>query len=860
MRAIFILLLLFLFNFSKSQISFNDLEVLNDMSYETFYFLDLGDINNDDYPEFFFTAQTTVNGSTNIFWLSNEFGDFKKIPRKIHNGFGDNSFNRFLDVDNDGLLDIVVAQNLEDLTYSWSKNLGGDNFSENYEFLLNISLENRSASLFFDYNEDGYVDYFSATIDGEVFRYTNLQGNGFSEPELVFNTDDPSLKHIVEIKFLDFNQDGYEDLLARSLSSDYNLYLNNGNGHFEYHIPIMDQANEYGLNFFDFDNNSIIDFLIYDKYDFKIRTFFYYEENEEYYYEDIEIDNPLNHFFFYGNLRSKLVDYNQDGLIDIFITTGPEEDEYTDIYYYKNLGNMEFAEKVLIKENIYRLNDVKIEDFNSDDLFDFFLIKNTNYDPNYKLMLNEGNNTFNETVVERIFRSSDKSFFFDFNNDGNIDIFNGKNGLLWYENYGDDEWSGRRFISSLDIDFRRNIDYELIDVNNDGLFDVISNETDGDFSIENEGSFFSIYKNLGNQEFEKIFSLDYDYLDHWHHYEVFKNQDELFPDVYFTKPLFNEESEVDIFYIKNNAGNFEQPVLSTILPIGTIIKPLHSDFKMTDLNNDGLPEIVYLDNDYQNQLYRLNYLENLGDNTFRKETVGMSSDYIGDQIFSIDYDSDGDQDLFIGGDNYSFRDFWVYENEDMVFTKKLIDENVIVDDVIVDDVNNDGLLDVLTLGYYGWNEPEYSYHYVIFYYQNQGNGQYEKLLINQFDSYFNNDDAFDRGNIYLHDKNLDGKLDILVSCSDDGNTIRFYLNTSNLEVIDQIDNRNLTKVYPNPFSEVINWKSIQQKNSYDVTIYDLTGKSLFDKNINSTHLDLSFLEKGIYILKIDDESFKVIKK
>src|SRR5690606_20552860 len=171
-----------------------------------------------------------------------------------------------------------------------------------------------------------------------------------------------------------------------------------------------------------------------------------------------------------------------------------------------------------------------------------------------------------------------------------------------------------------------------------------------------------------------------------------------------------------------------------------------------------------------------------------------------------------------------------------------------------------GLLDILTIAYYGWHEPEYEYQYVIFYYENQGNGQYEKHLIYQFDSYFNNDNTPDRGNIYLYDKNLDGELDLLVSCSDDYSTILFLLNTSNLEVEDLDGSINLTQVYPNPFSEVINWKSVSPKNNYNVLIFDLAGKKVFSNNLKQNHLDLNFLEKGIYILKIDNESFKVIKK
>lgn len=318
-------------------------------------------------------------------------------------------------------------------------------------------------------------------------------------------------------------------------------------------------------------------------------------------------------------------------------------------------------------------------------------------------------------------------------------------------------------------------------------------------------------------------------------------------------PGWHPIPESSIYIIKNNDGIFEEPIQAVIQSDGILFNPNYYDFYLADLNNDGIPEIIYFNLYYDNDevIYQFSYLENLGNDTFSKNTIDTSSQNIGDQAFPIDYDLDGDLDIFIG--SYYTREFSVYKNENMVFTKKIIDDNVNVYDVLVHDINNDGLQDILTLGYY---DSEYSHQYVIYYYENQGNGQYEKFLV----SSFNNEGNTDRGKIYLYDKNLDGKLDLLVSCSDHDNTILFLLNTSNLEVEDLNTNKNQTQVFPNPFSEVINWKTIQQKSNYKVSIFDLTGKSLFDKRINSTHLDLSFLEKGIYILKIDDESFKVIKK
>lgn len=861
MKRILYLFLVVQSSFGVSQVSFNEVEIINDPTYNMISFLDSGDIDNDGYPEILFSSES-INGLPNFNYLSNNFGDFKDVPRRIiQNTFQDIFVKKLIDIDNDGLLDLMGYNPNITLKYYWLKNLGEGNFSTEWNYLLTNSLNNGSADLFYDYNNDEYLDYFAATENGKIYRYTNNQENGFSAPELIFNIPGSNVANIREIQFIDFNFDGHMDLLIRSDLADFNVYLNDGTGIYDYPIHIINSADHNKISFFDLDHNSLMDFVVYRKNYLAIRKFFYNEIEENYYSEDVLIDTPPTHIMNNSFLIVKNIDYNNDGLEDLFLTAGPEvnyqSSSSSNLYYYENIGNQQFAEKTLIQDHIFSILDFEFSDFNNDDNID--LIINNGDKNKVNLLINIGNLDFKKDIVEQNFKASSKTFFVDINNDGKIDIANGRNDLIWYENQDGNNWSGRRFIPSLSTDFKRNNNYSLVDVNNDGIVDVVSNQTDDDDFINNIGNNFSVHINTGNSEFEKIYNLEYDYLDHWYHYEVYKNQNTNFPDIYFAKPTFNEEFSTDIFMLNNNDGIFSQPLQITVQPLGTTVNPLDYDFKTVDLNNDGLPEIIYMEIDNDTQSYHLVCLENLENNTFRKKIIWTSPQYIGDHIFPLDFDSDGDQDILIGGDSNSLRKFSIYENNNMVFTEKVIDQNAIIDDVLVHDINNDGLLDILTLGYYGWNEPDYELNNVIFYYENLGNGQYDKFLINQFVTGFNNTN-FEIANIYLYDKNLDGKLDILVSCSDGANTIRFYLNTSNLEVQDINVKENSTKVYPNPFSEYINWKSVNQKSNYQVEIFDLTGKMVYQNSIKEDYLNLNFLPKGVYILKIDNESFKIIKK
>ncbi|HZK03838.1 MAG TPA: T9SS type A sorting domain-containing protein [Bacteroidaceae bacterium] len=75
-----------------------------------------------------------------------------------------------------------------------------------------------------------------------------------------------------------------------------------------------------------------------------------------------------------------------------------------------------------------------------------------------------------------------------------------------------------------------------------------------------------------------------------------------------------------------------------------------------------------------------------------------------------------------------------------------------------------------------------------------------------------------------------------------------------------VNNLNTSKIsiYPNPFTDYIVVSA--QKNG-TATIYNLSGKAMLNTDIKngSNYIDTSLLTKGVYILKIDGNSIKIIK-
>ncbi|MCK4662154.1 MAG: T9SS type A sorting domain-containing protein [Bacteroidales bacterium] len=75
-------------------------------------------------------------------------------------------------------------------------------------------------------------------------------------------------------------------------------------------------------------------------------------------------------------------------------------------------------------------------------------------------------------------------------------------------------------------------------------------------------------------------------------------------------------------------------------------------------------------------------------------------------------------------------------------------------------------------------------------------------------------------------------------------------------------NNQFISIFPNPANEIINIEIKSQKiKSFDAEMYDIQGKLVFMKQYKSNliNIDISDLSKGIYLLKLKDETGNIIK-
>ena len=87
---------------------------------------------------------------------------------------------------------------------------------------------------------------------------------------------------------------------------------------------------------------------------------------------------------------------------------------------------------------------------------------------------------------------------------------------------------------------------------------------------------------------------------------------------------------------------------------------------------------------------------------------------------------------------------------------------------------------------------------------------------------------------------------------------RFYFETTT-EIVPVLENTNQL-IYPNPTKGLIYFKNISEK-SMLVQIFNLNGVQVFSGRIGSfvQSVDISFLTRGVYLIKLNNQLAKLIK-
>lgn len=327
-----------------------------------------------------------------------------------------------------------------------------------------------------------------------------------------------------------------------------------------------------------------------------------------------------------------LLDYDNDGRLDIFFTNGAKVDDpmpdgkaadksdskfWNRLYHQNPDGTFtdvtEKAGLTGIPQNHYDMG-VAVGDYDNDGFEDIYI---TGFGGN-TLYHNNGNGTFTDVTKAAGAAGGEWSAsagFFDYDNDGKLDLF-----VTRYINW---TYKTNRYCGERKPGYRAYCHPD----NYDGVTDIL-------YHNNGDGTFTDVSKKAGvanpNGKGLGVSFADYD--------------GDGFTDIFVAN-----DSVQCFLYHNNGNGTFSEVGLLAGVGFnedGKTFAGMGADF--TDFNNDGFPDIVVTD--LSNERYML--FRNNGDGTFRDATnlsgVGAATmAFSGWSTHLFDYDNDGWKDLFV---------------------------------------------------------------------------------------------------------------------------------------------------------------------------------------------------------------------
>ncbi len=310
-------------------------------------------------------------------------------------------------------------------------------FTNSPELIHNVTV-NTTNDCAVDMNKDGLDDIVRVQNSGINVDFQRPDGT-FSHQFYPMNLTNTPFWSICAA---DLDENGHTDLLFGDGSAVSFVMANeDGTGFTEYANP--DYIFSQRSTFFDIDNDGDLDAFVCHDVDLSHP---YRNDGSGVMVEDQNLIHTVN---LAGNYAALWVDYNNDSYTDLYITkcrggSTPGDPERTN-GLYRNNGDGTFTEvgaEANMDDNAQSWATV-FEDFDNDGDFDAFIV---NHDFANRFMLNNGDGTFTDIIESTGIAATDlgawENASGDFNNDGYIDIFSELNREL-YLNNGDLTFTGQ---------------------------------------------------------------------------------------------------------------------------------------------------------------------------------------------------------------------------------------------------------------------------------------------------------------------------------------------------------------------------------------------------------------------------------
>jgi enediyne biosynthesis protein E4 len=342
----------------------------------------------------------------------------------------------------------------------------------------------------------------------------------------------------------------------------------------------------------------------------------------------------LDYLYYYNGGGVSTGDINNDGLVDVYFTSNQGKNKL-----YLNKGNNVF-EDISKKAGVQGESDWNtgtiMADVNGDGFLDIYVcavVGINGFEGHNELFINNKNNTFTESAAEYgldLDNYSSSAAFFDFDNDGDLDMYLLNHAVHTEDSYGDAK-----------IRLQRNFE------TGDKLF---RNDNNKFVDISEQAGIFGGANGYGLGIAISDFNLDG------------------FQDIY----ICNDFHEDDYYYLNNGDGTFTESLKNYFGHTSRFSMGVD----VADINHDNFPDLISLDMlpedekvlksslgddnpqmlkyrteklGYHNQ-YTRNMLQINQDGKHFTETALLSgvaaTDWSWSALFA-DYNQDGEQDLFV---------------------------------------------------------------------------------------------------------------------------------------------------------------------------------------------------------------------
>jgi hypothetical protein len=330
---------------------------------------------------------------------------------------------------------------------------------------------------FVDFNNDGWDDLSINTGSGTNIKF--FQNNQGQFTLVNFNLG-PLSYQTKQINWVDIDNDGDKDLFITSDTNGNRLFENLGGMNFQ-NISVASGMNvmnmeSYGASWGDYNNDGFLDVFISNRsLTFSNKL---YKNNGDNTFTDVTVSAGISTS---GNMSfcSAFLDINNDGLQDIYVSN----DKYGfPNLLYKNNGNNTFTDISISSQSNVSIDamSVTVDDFNNDGLQDIYI---TNTQNGNVLLKNNGDETFTDIASSSgtLFNSIGwGASFFDADNDMDLDLYVSGEfddsvpiflSAAFYLNNNDETFSLKN--ESFENDTRKSYSNAIGDFDNNGLTDIV---------------------------------------------------------------------------------------------------------------------------------------------------------------------------------------------------------------------------------------------------------------------------------------------------------------------------------------------------------------------------------------------------